>query len=84
LKLCCDLLRHKEPVRLLVVKPEGKRPLGRPRCGSVDNIRMDHGEVGWGGLNWSGPGYVQVQSSFLRGNENSGPDRTSPWGLLSL
>jgi hypothetical protein len=32
--------------RLLVGKPEGKRPLGRPRCRRVDNIRMDLGEVG--------------------------------------
>jgi hypothetical protein len=29
--------------RLLVGKPEGKRPLGRPRCRWVDNIRMDPG-----------------------------------------
>jgi hypothetical protein len=33
--------------RLLVGKPEGKRPLGRPRRRSMDNIRMDIGEVGW-------------------------------------
>jgi hypothetical protein len=39
---------------LLVGKPEGKRPLGRPRRRLVDNIRMDLGEVGWGGLDWSG------------------------------
>jgi hypothetical protein len=32
--------------RLLVGNPEGKRPLGRPRCRWVDNIRMDLGEVG--------------------------------------
>jgi hypothetical protein len=32
--------------RSLVGKPEGKRPLGRPRCRWVDNIRMDLGEVG--------------------------------------
>jgi hypothetical protein len=31
-----------------VRKPEGKRPLGRPRCRWVDNIKMDLGEVGWG------------------------------------
>jgi hypothetical protein len=35
---------------LLVGKPEGKRPLGRPRCSWVDNIRMDLGEVIWTGL----------------------------------
>jgi hypothetical protein len=32
--------------RLLVGKPEGKRPLRRPRCRWVGNIRMDLGEVG--------------------------------------
>jgi hypothetical protein len=32
--------------RLLVGKPEGRRPLGRPRCRRVDNIRMDLVEVG--------------------------------------
>jgi hypothetical protein len=32
--------------RLLVGKPEGKRPLGRPRRRRVDNIRMDLGEGG--------------------------------------
>jgi hypothetical protein len=40
--------------RLLVGKPEGKRPLGRSRCKCVDNIRMDLGEVGWGDVDWIG------------------------------
>jgi hypothetical protein len=40
--------------RLMVGKPEGKRPLGRPRRRCVDNIRMDLGEVGWGDVNWIG------------------------------
>jgi hypothetical protein len=40
--------------RLLVGKPEGKRPLGRPNHRSVDNIRMDLGEVGWGDVDWIG------------------------------
>jgi hypothetical protein len=40
--------------RLLVGKPEGKRPLGRPRRRWVDNIRIDLGEVGWGDLDWIG------------------------------
>jgi hypothetical protein len=34
--------------RLFVGKPEGKRPLGRPRLRWVDNIKIDVGEVGWG------------------------------------
>jgi hypothetical protein len=40
--------------RLLLGKPEGKIPLGRPRRRWVDNIRMDLGEVGvmWTGLVW--------------------------------
>jgi hypothetical protein len=40
--------------RLLVGKPEGKRPLGRPRRRCVDNITMDLGEVGWGDVDWIG------------------------------
>jgi hypothetical protein len=37
-----------------VGKPEGKKPLGKPRCRWVDNNRMDIGEVGWGDVDWSG------------------------------
>jgi hypothetical protein len=40
--------------RLLVGKPERKRPLGRPRCRWVDNIMMYLGEVGWGYVDWIG------------------------------
>ena len=40
--------------RLLVGKPEGKRPLGRPRRRWVDNIRMDLQEVGCGYMDWIG------------------------------
>jgi hypothetical protein len=40
--------------RLLVGKPEGKRPLGRPRRRWGDNIRMDLGEVGWVDVDWIG------------------------------
>jgi len=40
--------------RVLVVKPEGKRPLGRPRRRWVDNIRMDLQEVGCGYMEWIG------------------------------
>jgi hypothetical protein len=39
---------------LLVGKPEGKRPLGRPGRRWVDNIRMDLGEVGSGDMDWIG------------------------------
>jgi hypothetical protein len=40
--------------RLLVGKPEGKRPLGRPRRRWMYNINMDLGEIGWGGADWIG------------------------------
>jgi hypothetical protein len=40
--------------RLLVWKPEEKRPLGRKRRRWVDNIRVDLGEVGWGDVDWIG------------------------------
>jgi hypothetical protein len=36
----------------LVGKPEGRRPLGRPRRRWEDNIKMDLREVGWGGVDW--------------------------------
>jgi hypothetical protein len=35
-------------------KPEGRRPLGRPRRRLFDNIRMDPLEVGWGDVDWIG------------------------------
>jgi hypothetical protein len=38
--------------RILVGKPEGKRPLGRPRRRWVDNIKMDLRERGWDAVNW--------------------------------
>jgi len=37
---------------VLVGKPEGKRPLGRPRRRWEDNIKMDLQEVGCGGVDW--------------------------------
>ena len=40
--------------RVLVGKPEGKRPLGRPRRRWVDNIRMDLKDVGFGHVDWIG------------------------------
>jgi hypothetical protein len=45
---------EKNACRLLVGKPKGKRPLGRPRHRCVDNIRMYLGEVGWGDVDWVG------------------------------
>jgi hypothetical protein len=40
--------------RLLLGKPEGKRPLGRPRCRWIDNIKMDLLEIGVNVVDWIG------------------------------
>jgi hypothetical protein len=44
--------RMRNAYRILVEKPEGKRPLGRPRRRWVDNIKMDLREIGWDGMDW--------------------------------
>jgi hypothetical protein len=40
------------PCRILVGKPEGKRPLGRPRRRWVDNIKVYFREIKWDGMDW--------------------------------
>jgi hypothetical protein len=47
--------------RILVGKPEGKRPLGRPRHRWVDNIEMDLREIGWDGMDWNDLAQDRVQ-----------------------
>jgi hypothetical protein len=37
---------------ILVGKPEGRRPLGRPRCRWEDNIKMNLDEIGYGDVDW--------------------------------
>jgi hypothetical protein len=51
--------------RLLVGKPEGKRPLGRTRCRWVDNIRMYLGEVGWADVDWVGLARIGTGGELL-------------------
>jgi len=49
----CSTMRERRGVyRVLVGKPEGERPLGRPSRKWEDNIKMDLKEVGWAGLDW--------------------------------
>jgi hypothetical protein len=43
---------RKNAYEILVGKPEGKRPLGRPRRRCVDNIKMDLREIRWDGVDW--------------------------------
>jgi hypothetical protein len=42
----------RDECKLLVGKPEGRRPLGRPSRSWVDNIKMELGEISWGGVDW--------------------------------
>jgi hypothetical protein len=67
--------------RLLVGKPEGRTPLGRPKCRWVDKIKMDlRDRMGWCGLDWSGSQYGQVESSCECSNERTGSRKC--WGTI--
>jgi hypothetical protein len=45
--------KKRNAYRILVGKPEGKNPLGRPRRRWEDNIKMDVGEIEWSGMEWN-------------------------------
>jgi hypothetical protein len=45
-------MEKRNAYKILVGKPEGKRPLGRPRHRWVDDIKADLREIGWGGMDW--------------------------------
>jgi hypothetical protein len=42
--------KSRNEYKILVGKPERKRPIGRPRYSCVNNIKMDLREIGWGGM----------------------------------
>jgi hypothetical protein len=44
------MVAKRNAYRIWVGKPEGKRPLGRPRCRWVDNINVDLRGIGWDGM----------------------------------
>jgi hypothetical protein len=44
--------KKRNAYRILVGKPERKRPLGRHRCWCENNIKMDREEIGWGDIDW--------------------------------
>jgi hypothetical protein len=47
------MVERRGAYRALVGKPEGKRPLGRPKRRWENNIKMDLREVGCGGMDWT-------------------------------
>jgi hypothetical protein len=59
---------------ILMGKPEGKRPQGRPRHRWEDNIKMDFREIGWGSMDWIdlAQDRGQWEGSCEHGNELSG------------
>jgi hypothetical protein len=67
--------------RLLAGKPEGKRPLGRPRRRWVDNIRMCLGEVGWSDVDWIG---LTQNRDKWRALENAVMILRVPWNAGKL
>jgi hypothetical protein len=46
----CSVNEESNAYMILVGKPKRKRPLGRPQCRWVDNVKMDLVEIGWGGV----------------------------------
>jgi hypothetical protein len=55
-RACSTNGEKRNAYRILVGKPEGKRPLGRPRRRWVDNSKRDLREMGWYGLDLPGSG----------------------------
>jgi hypothetical protein len=51
-RACSTNVDKRNAHRVLVGKPEGKRPLERPRHWAVDNIKIDLIEMGWSGMDW--------------------------------
>jgi hypothetical protein len=49
-KACSTHGDNRNAYRVLVGRPEGKRPLGRPRCRWDDHVKMNLREVGWSGM----------------------------------
>jgi hypothetical protein len=56
---------RKNAYKILVGKPEGRRPLGRPRLKWVDGIKMDLREIGWDGMDWIDLAQDRVSGGLL-------------------
>jgi hypothetical protein len=49
---CSTYGKMKDAYKIFIRNPEGKRPLGRPRCSWEDNIKIDLNERRWEGVEW--------------------------------
>jgi hypothetical protein len=78
---CSTNVEKRKAYRLFAGKPEGKRPLGRPRRWWVDNIRMNLGEVGWGDVDWIG---LAQDRNKWRALVNSVLNLRVPWSAGKL
>jgi len=63
---CSAYGERKGVYKVLMGKPEGKRPLGRPRRRWEDNIKMDLQEVECGGMDWIEQAQVGTGGGYLR------------------
>jgi hypothetical protein len=68
-RACSTNGEKRNAYRILVGKPEGTRPLGRPRRRWVDNIKIDLRDIGWDGTEWID---LTQDRDLWRGNELSG------------
>jgi hypothetical protein len=51
-RTCSTVGEKRKAYGILMGKPEGKRPLGKPRRRWVDNIKIDLRQIGWDGMDW--------------------------------
>jgi hypothetical protein len=72
---CSTNGENRSAYRILVEKPEGKKPLGRSRCRRVENIKMDLRELEWDGMDW-----IDLAQDRDHGNEPS--DSIKCWKVL--
>jgi hypothetical protein len=68
--------------RILVGKPEGKRPLGRPKRRWMDNFKIALREIGWDSMEWIDLAQDRgaIEGSFEHCNEHSGSRKR--WEIL--
>jgi hypothetical protein len=51
-RACSTNGKKRNAYRILVGKPQGKRPVGRPKCRLEDNIKINLREIEWDGMDW--------------------------------